>query len=560
MARTIGIIAPIFPEELANIDFTLKLEQDKRELTIQNLSEIIIKKYDYNKLRKIVKYSESTIPAAGYYLTGLLRANGYNTVMANIINKKTIKAIARQDPFAICISTTMILKNSTLQWLIEKIRKELPNCYIIVGGVFVLKSSYWNNLLEKKYQFSNSLMINNSLTIFPCNKSNMSADVFIISNHGKTELLNVLKELDKGSKANLHAIPNLAIPDTNGNFQFTKIYEEQVDFNTDFTRWDLIDELPLRIPIRTSIGCSYRCGYCDFCSLYPKLVLRTPESILDELNIIKNISRKKESHHILHITDDNVFLNEGRLKKICETFIKADVKAWASFMRASTIKPSNISLIKESGLVYSYLGIESGDQGQLDRMFKNQSINDIKQGVELLDNIGISLLMTFLVGYPGETEKTIANTADFINNLQIGFGFPNFQLYPMYLSPLSRISMPKLRKKWEIKGQLNNWSHKTMTSKEATIQCFKLFKKINNVSYHYNSENNLYNKKFDKDTRKLLFNLRKLLTVKLIEKSKKDDIKNILIDISKLLGHGTVIPPDTIMSDISIPDIITGTE
>lgn len=557
MARTIGIIAPIFSEELANLDFILRLKQDKRELTLQNLSEIIRKKYDYNNLRQIVDYSEATIPAAGYYLTGLLRANGYNTVMANIINKKTIKELAKQDPFAICISTTMILRNSTLQWLIEEIRKDLPNCYIIVGGVFVLKSSCWNNLLEKKHEFSNSLVMNDSLAVFPCNKSNMSADIFIISNHGKTELLNVLKELDKGSKANLHAIPNLAIPDTNGNFKFTKICEEQVDFNTDFTRWDLIDDLPTRIPIRTSIGCSYRCGYCDFCYLYPKLVLRTPESILNELNIIKKISRERGSHHILHITDDNVFFNERRLKQICETFIKADVKAWAGFMRASTIKPSNISLIKESGLVYSYLGIESGDQGQLDRMFKKQSITDIKQGVELLDNVGISLLMTFLVGYPGETEKTIANTANFLNNLQIGSGFPNFQLYPLYLSPLSRISMPELRKKWEIKGQLDNWSHITMTSQEATIQCFELFKKINDVSYHYNSENNLFNKKYDNDTRKSLFKLRKLLTVKLIEKNKKDDIKNILIDISKLLGHGTVIPPDSIMDDLFIPDITT---
>jgi p-methyltransferase len=557
MAKTIGIIAPILSNEIANIDFILRLSQDERELTIQNLSEMIKKNYDYNKLRKIVNYSNSTVPAAGYYLTSLLRENGYNTIMANIISKKTINEIAKKDPFAICISTTMILKNSTLKWMIGEIRKELPHCYIIVGGVFVLKSIFWKNLLEKENGVSNSLMFNDSLTIFPCNKSKMCADVFIISNHGKKELLNVLKELDKGRKANLHAIPNLAIPDSNGNFQFTKFCEESVDFNTDFTKWDLIDELPVRIPIRTLIGCSYRCGYCDFCKLYPKLVLRTPESIFKELSIIKNISREKESYHILHITDDNVFFNEKRLKEICNTFIKAGVKAWASFMRASTIKPSNISLIKESGLVYSYLGIESGDQGQLDRMFKNQSIQDIKAGLELLDSAGISFLMTFLVGYPGETKKTIFNTANFINDLQIGSGYPNYQLYPMYLSPLSKISMPELRKKWKIKGCLNNWSHKTMTSQEATINCYELFKKIDYIPYHYNSENNLFLKKYDDKSRKLLFELRKSLTVKLIEKNSTDDIKNLLIDISKLLGHGHVTPPDTIANDISISNFLT---
>ncbi len=557
MAKTIGIIAPIFSDEIANLDFILRLEQDKRELTIQNLSEIIKKNYDYSKLRKIVNYSDSTVPAAGYYLTGLLRENGYNTTMANIINKKTINEIAKQDPFAICISTTMILKNSTLKWVIQEIRKELPCCYIIVGGVFVLKSVFWKNLLGKKNSVSKSLIFNDSLTIFPCNKFNIHADVFIISNHGKNELLSVLKELGKGSKANLYAIPNLAIPDSNGNFQFTKFCKERVDFNTDFTKWDLVDELPVRIPIRTSIGCSYRCGYCDFCNLYPKLVLRTPDSILKEISIIKNISREKESYHILHITDDNVFFNERRLQEICKTFIKAGVNAWASFMRASTIKPMNISLIKESGLVYSYLGIESGDQNQLDRMFKNQSIHHIKEGLELLDSAGISFLMTFLVGYPGETEETITNTANFINDLQIGSGFPNYQLYPMYLSPLSRISMSELRKKWGIKGCFNNWSHKTMTSQEANINCFELFKKINYIPYHYNFENNLFIKKYDSATRKLLFEFRKSLTVKLIEKNSTDDIKKILIDISKLLGYGKIIPPDSIVSDITVSDVLT---
>jgi hypothetical protein len=57
----------------------------------------------------------------------------------------------------------------------------------------------------------------------------------------------------------------------------------------------------------------------------------------------------------------------------------------------------------------------------------------------------------------------------------------------------------------------------------------------------------------------LLFELRKSLTAKLIEKTSTDGIKNLLIDISKLLGHGHVTPPDTIANDISISNFLTET-
>ncbi len=67
---------------------------------------------------------------------------------------------------------------------------------------------------------------------------------------------------------------------------------------------------------------------------------------------------------IIHVTDDNVFINEKRVEDVCEAFIEAKI-SWVGFMRASTINPVNIDLVKRSGLIGSLVGVESGDAAQL---------------------------------------------------------------------------------------------------------------------------------------------------------------------------------------------------
>jgi len=152
---------------------------------------------------------------------------------------------------------------------------------------------------------------------------------------------------------------------------------------------------------------------------------------------------------IIHVTDDNVFINERRVEDVCEAFIEAKI-SWVGFMRASTINPVNIDLVKRSGLIGSLVGVESGDAAQLKRMNKNQTLEETKQGIELLDHNGITVLMTFVVGFPGETAATIENTVNFINSLSIGSSSSNYQLYPLLIFPFSDLAMPDFRKKWKI--------------------------------------------------------------------------------------------------------------
>jgi p-methyltransferase len=550
MTRTIAIIAPMFDEKQYQMDFNLRLKKDNRELTLAVLYELAKNEYQPQMVAKQEYSRAETIPAAGYYLTGLLRANGYHTILGSKCDNEFLSRISAADPIAICISSTMIIDNEFLKNIVKQIRQFLPEAFIIVGGVFVYKSFY--TLLEMQ-NTDIDVSHNASWMLFNSGDSEIDVDIFVVAPNGTQSFLMVLKELERGQKAQFEHIPNLAIADNKRGFTFTPRQNEVIDYNKDFTRWDLVDKLPMWIPIRTSIGCPYRCRFCNFFRLFPKIFLRSKESLLLELQTLRKQSGGRSK--IIHVTDDNVFINEKRVEDVCEAFIEAKI-SWVGFMRASTINPVNIDLVKRSGLIGSLVGVESGDAAQLKRMNKNQTLEETKQGIELLDHSGITVLMTFVVGFPGETTATIENTVNFINSLSIGSSSSNYQLYPLSIFPLSDLAKPDFRKKWKLTGYMGSWSHYTMNSREASEYGYNLFKQIPYVPYNYSEESNFFNSRlFTYTQRQTLFHLRQRLTVQLIERSSWERIAATLVDISQTMGFSQRYVNEKFRHELVVPAI-----
>jgi p-methyltransferase len=548
MKRTVGIIAPLIDRHQVHMDFDLRIRRNNRELTLAALYDLVNSGFNCEAVPRGTAHDQD-IPAAGYYLEGLLHRHGYDTILTNHFDERTLEDLAMEDPIAVCVSTTMIVDTDSLKDLLADIRRWIPDALIVVGGVYVWK----NYQLYLNHKSAPGQYPEYPWMLFHPDNAGIEADVLVVSPHGTSSLLLVLSQMENGRNASYDEIPNLAVPG-NKVFRFTRREEEFVDYNEDFTRWDLVSEIPLKIPVRTSIGCPYRCRFCDFCHLYPKIFLRSKESLLKELSLITaRISRRSV---VIHVSDDNVFINKKRVQDVCNAITESGLHNWIGFMRAGRYTENEVELMKRSGLLMGIIGVESGDQGQLERMNKRQLIPDVKLGVELLDHYGISVLMTFVVGFPGETPQTVANTASFLNGLTLSSLSASFQLYPLAVVPLSELSNPALREKWKISGFMNEWSHFSMDSTEALKQSLQLFKKVITVPYHYFEESYFFNRaSFTLDQRRSLFRLRHSLTIKLLEKAPWDEIEPILREIAlgmELQVCG--IPPD-FLREILVPDI-----
>jgi radical SAM superfamily enzyme YgiQ (UPF0313 family) len=526
LKRIIGIIAPLIDSRQFHSDFNLRLRLNNRELTLAALYEFAQKGWVAEEVSRGIDHEED-IPAAGYYLEGLLHQYGYDTILTNRYDEETFKSIADQNPFAVLVSTTMVNTTDSLRELISAIRSAMPDTTIIAGGVFVWK----NYLLYQKYLTSDPLSSLPLWMLFHPDHTDISADVLVVAPHGRSSLMKVLAELEKGRHASFEHIPNLSFPSKTG-FTFTKREEEGVDYNTDYTRWDLINKITAKIPLRTSVGCHYRCRFCDFYHLFPHTFVRSVKSLKEELNLIKG--RLGQGPGILHVSDDNVFLTKKRVEEVCNSIADSGLRKWIAFMRAREYADTELDLMNRSGLMMGIMGIESGDQKQLERMKKHQIIGDVKRGVEQLDAFGIGTVLTFVVGFPGENYQTLENTADFLNNLSLKTLSSSYQLYPLFIEPLSELAEASSRTKWNIEGYMEKWSHYTMNSERVNKACYYLFSEITNVPYHYFEESVFFNRAtFNLSTRKSLYQLRQQLTIKLIENAAWDQIEPILKELAK---------------------------
>jgi radical SAM superfamily enzyme YgiQ (UPF0313 family) len=290
--------------------------------------------------------------------------------------------------------------------------------------------------------------------------------IYIAHEFGEYTLLKVLHKIEKGQRRYEDFIetPNLVLPLKDGSWYPTEEEPEPVDLNRDFTRWDLVEHMPSLVPLRASVGCPYRCRYCDFIELHPKVIMRKPESMLEEIRMAK-----KRGKNVFNIIDDNIFLTKKRIAELTKSIREHEMDiVWGGFFRVDRVDETNINDIYESGCRFGLCGIESGDEGQLKRMRKGCDRNEAYRGIELSTQAGMVMLLTFIVGYPGETRESIDNTVDFINKLSsANAGYASYQVYPFYLLPNTAVDDLEYRKEFNLKGRYSNWQHSTMNSEEA---------------------------------------------------------------------------------------------
>ena len=87
--------------------------------------------------------------------------------------------------------------------------------------------------------------------------------------------------------------------------------------------------------------------------------------------------------------------------------------------------------LKRSGCVMLKLGIESGDQGVLDRMGKGISLDMVSLALKALKGAGIATYVYFLFGTPYETLTEARRTLEFTVNHSEEISFLNLAVFNM---------------------------------------------------------------------------------------------------------------------------------
>lgn len=168
------------------------------------------------------------------------------------------------------------------------------------------------------------------------------------------------------------------------------------------------------LTINTGRGCPYACNFCFRVSAYR---IRPFDDILDEMEDM--IDRYKING--FYISDDLLMLSENKIRSFCEGLLDRNIKIkYNCTGRVNTVTPDIIKLLKESGCVAIYYGLESGNETVLQTMSKKTNLEQIHEAVRLTREAEIYCEYGVMFGQPGENEQTMRDSVDLLKELSYG--------------------------------------------------------------------------------------------------------------------------------------------
>ncbi|MCX7921500.1 MAG: PhpK family radical SAM P-methyltransferase [Clostridia bacterium] len=400
----------------------------------------------------------NTFSAAISYLGSYLNKRGYSFDYINSFQYEKellIEKLKKENILTIAIPTTLYVTPFPIIEIVTFIRKYNKTAKIIVGGPFVYTQIKTQDKAAVQYIFNM-----------------VKADFYIMSTQGETALVNVVNAVK--NNASCQNIDNIAYKN-GSSYTINALTGEDNRLSENMVDWSLFDSRVGRtVAVRTAISCPFSCSFCGFpehAGKYQTIDVGLVEKEFDRIESLGKVTN-------VNIIDDTFNVPPERFKDILKMMIRKRYSfKWASCFRCQYADRETIELMKESGCVGVFLGIESGNNQVLKNMNKSTTIEKYQQGVKLLNEYGIVSFASLIVGFPGETPDTVRDTVNFIEENKPTFFRP--QLW--YCDPFTPIW--KEKDKFKIKGIGYDWSHETMDSVTACGLIEDMFLNVKNSTW-----------------------------------------------------------------------------
>ena len=208
--------------------------------------------------------------------------------------------------------------------------------------------------------------------------------------------------------------------------------------------------------IITSRGCPYSCSFCG--KLSDKVRYTPFNKVLEQVS-----SLKLDGFKSVYFTDDVFTLNAKRMEEIVS---KMDIP-YRITTRANLMDEYKADILAGTGCNWASFGIESGNNKILKKSNKQMTTQQNYEAVSLMSKKGIQTKGFFILGLPGETEKTARDTINFSKSLKdVGLNQADFY----FLSPFPGTPIWDNPSKFGIK--INDLDYTKYLQAGKTAKCF----------------------------------------------------------------------------------------
>ncbi len=196
-----------------------------------------------------------------------------------------------------------------------------------------------------------------------------------------------------------------------------------------YRTWDRIDRTLFPYLMVHSRGCPYSCTFCSVPKINGRRFRkRSPEGTIEELKF----ARKEYVFRDFEFLDDNLTLDVEHAKRVCEALIQADLGiGWYANngIRADRLDTELAHLMKRAGCKGVAIGVESANDDVLKNIKKGETVEELRQGITLLKEAGITVGGHFIVGLPGDTLEKVEKSIRFKDEVGLDYAYFN-QLVP----------------------------------------------------------------------------------------------------------------------------------
>jgi len=163
----------------------------------------------------------------------------------------------------------------------------------------------------------------------------------------------------------------------------------------------------------SSYGCPEPCGFC--CS--PELTMRRwkpmgADRMLDDIQEL----HERWGFDSIRFHDANFGVMQKRSREFAEGLLNRNLRiGWNAFIETHAIlkyKPETLDLMSESGMYVAEIGAEAGMDEMMKRIGKPIKGDDNIAAAVEMDRRGVQGSITYIIGYPGESEESMMATID----------------------------------------------------------------------------------------------------------------------------------------------------
>jgi len=327
--------------------------------------------------------------------------------------EKVADLASKIDPAVVGVTATTATINNALNH-IKSVKNILPNVLTVIGG-------------------SHATFVPDETL-----KSEGALDVVVIG-EGEETIVDIAQKYEKTENKELSEIKGIAYKD-DGKIRMTSSRPliENLD-NLPFPARHLVPFKSYRTSSQaggmiTSRGCVFSCNYCSSSLIMgKKFRTRSPENVVDEMEELVNKYGVKD----IAFLDDIFMLNKRRAMEIADEIRSRGLDlGFITSSRVDTVNRDLLEHLKSAGMDTLYCGIESGSQRVLDLMGKGITLKQAEDAIKVTKEVGINIMGSFILGYPGETEREMDQTIDFAIKLDPDYSqfsiltpFPGTPLY-----------------------------------------------------------------------------------------------------------------------------------